>query len=292
MQYLALFMAALSVAGAAGLLWPLFRPAGRDHPVAGQLPALWRAAWPWLNAAAPAAGALLSWQRRKRWAAQMLRAGLPERFSAGHLAAAHGFGAMVGALSASAALLASGGGMSGAMALAAPAGGAFAGFIMPALWLRAAIRERAARMARELPFLLDMTTLCVESGLNLQGALQQAARHGPAGPLRDELLRALSDMRAGLPRVEALNAWSSRVDLQGVRALTMALAQADAMGMSLGPILRAQSDRRRAERFNRAEKLALQAPVKMLFPLICCIFPCAFIVLGFPIAAQFMRAVQ
>ncbi len=62
--------------------------------------------------------------------------------------------------------------------------------------------------------------------------------------------------------------------------------------MSLGPILRAQAERRRAERFNHAEKLAMQAPVKMLFPLICCIFPCTFAVLAFPIAVQFWEALQ
>jgi len=62
------------------------------------------------------------------------------------------------------------------------------------------------------------------------------------------------------------------------------------MGSSIGPILRAQSEQRRAERFQRAEKLALEAPVKMLGPLIMCIFPCTFIVIGFPIVVQLMKA--
>jgi tight adherence protein C len=66
--------------------------------------------------------------------------------------------------------------------------------------------------------------------------------------------------------------------------------QAEQMGMSLGPILRAQAEQRRNERFARAEKLAMEAPVKLLFPLIAFIFPCTFVVLGFPIAMKFIHA--
>jgi tight adherence protein C len=292
MLVIAIFMAAAFGVGAVLMLRPALRPVGLDHPVAGTLPSAWRAAWPWLDYLAPMAASLLSWRSRRRLAEHALRAGMPHRFSAGHVAAAQwacaAFGtvcgtAIVAAMQQQADMrtLASG-------AITAALGAAMA----PRLWLRGEIRRRAARMARELPFLLDMTTLCVESGLNLQGALQQAASQGPAGPLRDELLRALGDMRAGMPRLEALRAWSRRVDLPGVRALTVALAQADTLGMSLGPILRAQSERRHAERFNRAEKLAMQAPVKMLFPLIGCIFPCTFIVLAFPIAVQFWQVAR
>jgi tight adherence protein C len=163
---------------------------------------------------------------------------------------------------------------------------------VPGAWLKRARRRRAVLMSRELPFLMDMTTLCVESGLNLQGALQQAAQNGPDGPLRNELLHALGDMRAGVSRIQALQAWAVRVDLPAVRALASALAQADELGMSLGPILRAQAEQRRAERFMAAERLAMQAPVKMLFPLIACIFPCTFIVLAFPIGVQIAEAMQ
>jgi tight adherence protein C len=71
--------------------------------------------------------------------------------------------------------------------------------------------------------------------------------------------------------------------------LVSALIQAEATGMNLGPILRAQAEQRRAERFARAEKLAMEAPVKLLFPLIAFIFPCTFVVLGFPIAMKFIH---
>jgi tight adherence protein C len=290
MQILAALMAALFVAGAFTLIAPLIRPVGPGHPVAGRLPPIWRAAWPCLELMAPPAASLLSWRRRARFARQILRAGLADFLSPGHVAAAQWACGAAGAMAACALALAGQPDRLGV--LGACTAGAMAAGTMPRLWLQGEVRHRAMRMARELPFLLDMTTLCVESGLNLQGALRHAAEQGPAGPLREELLRALGDMRAGLPRIEALNAWAGRVDLPGVRALTIALAQADTLGMSLGPILRAQSERRRAERFHYAEKLALQAPVKMLFPLICCIFPCTFIVLAFPIAVQFWQVLR
>jgi tight adherence protein C len=104
--------------------------------------------------------------------------------------------------------------------------------------------------------------------------------------LRNELRHALADMRAGAPRAEALKDLAQRVDLPALRSLVVALGQADQLGMSLGPVLRAQSAQRRAERFLRAEKLALEAPVKMLFPMVFCIFPCTFLIIGFPIAIK------
>lgn len=290
MLWIAIFMAALFAACSATLLRMALRPAGTRHALAGVLPAPWRVAWPWLDYLAGACGALLSWRSRKRLQGCILRAGLARHISPGHMAAAQWLSALFGVMSGlglAGAVLPPG--LWGALAAAGLMAGAVAA-ATPRLWLGAEIRRRAARMRKELPFLLDMTTLCVESGLNLQGALQQAAHNGPDGPLRDELLHALTDMRTGMPRMTALRAWAARVDLPPVRALTAALAQADTLGMSLGPILRAQSEQRRTERFQRAERLAMQAPVKMLFPLIACIFPCTFIVLGFPIAVQLLEA--
>jgi tight adherence protein C len=96
-------------------------------------------------------------------------------------------------------------------------------------------------------------------------------------------------VRAGKPRIDALRSFSDRMNEPAVTHLVSAFAQADALGMNLGPILRAQSDQRRAERFARAEKLAMEAPVKLLFPLIAFIFPCTFAVLAFPIAMKFIQ---
>jgi tight adherence protein C len=166
---------------------------------------------------------------------------------------------------------------------------ALLGCAYPAIWLRDQVLARKREVLKTLPFFLDVVTLCVEAGLNLTGAFQQATAKGPPGSLRDELERVLRDVRAGKPRADALRTMADRLDSPAVTHLVSALIQAEAMGMTLGPILRAQADQRRTERFTRAEKLAMEAPVKLLLPLIAFIFPCTFLVLGFPIVMKFMR---
>jgi tight adherence protein C len=167
---------------------------------------------------------------------------------------------------------------------------ALAGWIYVGIWLRDRIALRKSELHKTLPFYLDLITLCVEAGLNLQGALNQAALKGPNGTLREEINRVLRDVRNGKARADALRAMSERVQEPAVTNFITAMIQAERMGMNLGPVLRAQADQRRSERFLRAEKLAMEAPVKLLFPLIAFIFPCTFIVLFFPIVIQFMHS--
>ncbi|HEU4458262.1 MAG TPA: type II secretion system F family protein [Methylibium sp.] len=162
------------------------------------------------------------------------------------------------------------------------------GHVYVGIWLRDQLNLRKRQTLKTLPFFLDMLTLCVEAGLNFTGGLQQAVAKGPAGALRDEFSRVLRDVRAGKPRAQALRQLADRMNEPAIHNLVSALIQAESTGMDLGPVLRAQAEQRRAERFARAEKLAMEAPVKMLFPLIAFIFPCTFIVLGFPIAMKFM----
>lgn len=168
--------------------------------------------------------------------------------------------------------------------------GMVGGWFVPRIWLhdRTALRQR--QILKSLPFFLDIVTLCVEAGLNLQGALNQAVDKGPPGAFRDEVQRVLRDVRAGKARAEALREMAGRLREPGITSFVTAVIQAESMGMNLGPVLRAQADQRRSERFQRAEKKALEAPVKLLLPLIAFIFPCTFIVLFFPIVMQFLHA--
>ncbi len=168
--------------------------------------------------------------------------------------------------------------------------GALFGYAYPAIWLRDLLAARKNELLKTLPFYLDIITLCVEAGLNMQGAMNQAVAKGPKGVLRNEFQRVLRDIRAGKGRADALRGMAERLNEPTVSHFTTAVVQAESMGMNLGPVLRAQADQRRTERFLRAEKLAMEAPVKMLFPLIVFIFPCTFIVLFFPIAMKFMHA--
>lgn len=168
--------------------------------------------------------------------------------------------------------------------------GAFVGWIYPTIWLSDQLNARKKELLRSLPFFLDIITLCVEAGLNMQGAMNQAVLKGPKGAMRDEFQRVMRDIRAGKGRAASMREMAERLDESAVSNFVTAVIQAEVMGMNLGPVLRAQADQRRSERFLRAEKLAMEAPVKMLLPLIGFIFPCTFIVLFFPIAMKFMNS--
>ena len=119
-------------------------------------------------------------------------------------------------------------------------------------------------------------------------AIAKVVEKGPRNPIRDELDKMLQDLRLGVSRREALLGLADRTDMYEIRAFTSALIQADKLGSPIGEALRTQSDIRRVERFQRAEKNANEAPVKMLFPLLFFIFPAVFIVILGPILLKFL----
>ena len=164
--------------------------------------------------------------------------------------------------------------------------GAPLGWMYPTLWLGERRKARAKHVVRDLPIFLDFITMAVEAGLNITGAIEQSVDKGPPGPLAQEFSRMLRDLRAGLPRSEALRRMSDRADISQVTNFTSALIQADRVGASLSETLRAQAMQRREERFLRAEKMALEAPVKMMLPLVLFFFPLIFVVLAYFIYLQ------
>ncbi len=155
------------------------------------------------------------------------------------------------------------------------------GFVYPDIWLKEMTQKRAKEIFRALPFFLDIITLCVESGSNLAGGLKQSVDKGPDGPLKTEVNRMMREMRAGKSRADALRALADRVDMPAITALASSLIQAEKMGSNIGPVLRTNAEQRREERFQKAEKMAMEAPVKLLGPLVMFIFPNTFIVLMF-----------
>ncbi|NYT85857.1 type II secretion system F family protein [Pollutimonas harenae] len=271
------------------LVWvftrPLLQKKGQMHHMPGRL--LLHLSWPWILALTPVCQPFVSWRMRRGLSQRLLTAGLGQWCLPEHIVAMQLFGLFTLTLVSALTLQASGVSRLTHIVLPCLLVG-LVGMLWPRYWLRSLARQRQLQMLREFPFLLDMTTLCVEAGLNLHGALQQAAQHGPEGPLRGELRHALADMRAGVPRVQALQKLAQRCGVPAVQSLVTALAQADQLGMNLGPLLRSQSEQRRVERFLRAEKLALEAPVKMLFPMVFCIFPCTFLIIGFPIVIKLL----
>jgi tight adherence protein C len=163
-------------------------------------------------------------------------------------------------------------------------------YIYPDAWLRRVLTERHNSIRKALPFVLDMLTLSVEAGMDFMTALQRHVERKVVDPLSEELLLVIREIQLGKTRREALRDMSQRVNLPDLRTVVTALVQADELGVSIGAILRIQSDQMRQRRFERAERLANEAPVKMLGPLLLFIFPAVFLVLLGPIFVKLMHS--
>lgn len=162
------------------------------------------------------------------------------------------------------------------------------GAVLPAMWISDTHKRRDRGIIRNLPVFLEYLTMCVDAGLNFFGALQQAVDKGPDGAMKNEFRIVLRDIRSGLPRAEALTRMEERVNLKDLTTFVRSVIQAEKMGSSLRHTLKIQAEQRLEERFQRAEKTAMQAPVKLIIPLIMFIFPLTFVILLFPIVVKFM----
>jgi tight adherence protein C len=159
-------------------------------------------------------------------------------------------------------------------------------YVYPVFWLKQSLAARHRSIQRALPFVLDLLTLSVEAGMDFMSALQRNCERRKLDALNEELIRMIREIQLGTPRRIALANMSKRVDLADLKSVTYALIQADELGVSIGAILRIQADQMRQRRFDRAERLANEAPVKLLGPLMLFIFPCVFIILLGPILQQ------
>lgn len=156
----------------------------------------------------------------------------------------------------------------------------------PLAWLRNARKARHLSIMRSLPFVLDLLTLSVEAGMDFMSALRRNCERAKVDALNEELSRMSYEVQMGTPRRIALANMAERVGQPDLTGVVHALVQADELGVSIGSILRIQSEQLRSRRFDRAERLASEAPVKMLGPLMLCIFPAVFIILLGPIIMQ------
>lgn len=157
------------------------------------------------------------------------------------------------------------------------------GYFYPDIWLRDQVKNRQHQFSKAFPFFLDLLVLSMRAGLNFSSALDHAVERIPAGPVRDEFTRVLRETRTGMSRKEALLNLAARTQMPAVSNFVAAINQAEETGGEIGNVLMVQADQRRSERFLRAEKLANQAPVKMLAPLIGLLFPITFMIIVFPL---------
>lgn len=149
--------------------------------------------------------------------------------------------------------------------------------------------KRQKDIEQELPNTLDQMLISVEAGLGFEAAMARAGGYG-GGALAQELMRTLQDIQVGRPRQESYEAMAARSSVQDLRSFVRAVVQADKYGIGIARVLRTQAKQARVKRRQRAEEKAMKLPVKVLFPLLLCIFPVLFIVLLGPAAIKIIEA--
>jgi tight adherence protein C len=169
--------------------------------------------------------------------------------------------------------------------------GAMAGYMLPGFLLSRRVRRRQKEIQNGLADALDLLVLCLEAGSSLDQAIVKAseelAMSYPA--LGDQLRLVISEMRAGKARLDAFRALAVRTDVDDVRALVTMLVQTDRFGTSISQALRTHSEVCRTKRRQRAEEQAEKVSVKLVFPLVFCLFPALYVVLLGPAFIEFMR---
>jgi tight adherence protein C len=150
------------------------------------------------------------------------------------------------------------------------------------------VEERRYEMQKKLPDILDLLTISVEAGLGFDQAVDRTVGSVP-GPLSDEFARMLGECRAGSSRADAMRAMELRTNVPEIRSFVLAILQADTFGVSIGRVLRSQADEMRIKRRQIAQEKAQKAPVKMLIPMVFCIFPALFVVVLGPAMINISR---
>jgi len=166
--------------------------------------------------------------------------------------------------------------------------GGLGGYVLVDLILYSRGKERQKKILKALPDTLDQLTISVEAGLGFDAALMRVASTG-TGPLAEELSRVLAEIKVGVQRTEALRHLIERTDVYELRHFVLALQQAEQFGLPVARVLRIQSGDLRIKRRQRAEEEAMKIPVKIVFPLVFCIFPALFVVLLGPAMIRVAR---
>ncbi len=156
--------------------------------------------------------------------------------------------------------------------------GLLGGYTVPEFWLGGRVKKRQKLILLQIPDALDLLTISVRAGLGFDGALGKVVEK-LKGPLTDEFRRALAEIRVGKARRDALRDIVPRTEVPALTNFIGAIIQAEQLGVSISKVLQVQSEQLRIERRQRAEEQAAKAPIKMLFPLVGCIFPSLFIVI-------------
>jgi tight adherence protein C len=152
------------------------------------------------------------------------------------------------------------------------------GYYLPNIILTNAVERRQNHIRTALPDSIDLLTICVEAGLGFDAALAHVSKN-TTGPLADEFYRTLQEVQLGRSRNEAMRNLADRSNVPELRAFVLAMVQADIFGVSVANVLRIQAKEMRVKRRQLAEERAMKVPIKVLFPVLFCIFPALFVVI-------------
>jgi tight adherence protein C len=166
--------------------------------------------------------------------------------------------------------------------------GTAAGYLGPDVILDRKVEERQKAIRRALPDTMDLLTISVEAGLGFDAAMAQVIHNVP-GPLSQEMGRMLQEIQLGVTRADAFRHLAARTNVDEMSAFVLAMIQADVFGISIANVLRAQSKELRIRRRQNAERIAMQIPVKILFPMIFCVMPALFTVVVGPGAIRIFQ---
>jgi tight adherence protein C len=163
------------------------------------------------------------------------------------------------------------------------------GYYVPQIYLKKKLSKRKDAIVRVLPETIDLLGLCIEAGLDFGSAVRWVIEKTTMNPATEELAVVLEEIKWGKPRIQALKDMSRRLDIPEISSFVQTIIQAERMGTPVAEAFTILSEDTRAQRFHRGERIALQAPIKILVPLIFCIMPVIGIVIGGPILLQFMQ---
>jgi len=154
-------------------------------------------------------------------------------------------------------------------------------YFVPDLLVKSRAQERQEQIQRDLPDILDQLTISLEAGLGFEAAFARVGATNK-GPLGEEIVRAVQDMTVGMPRRDAYEALGERSTVDDLRRFTRSIVQAEEFGVTVSHVVRTQAEEMRAKRRERAKEAAQKVPLKLLFPMLVCIFPVLFIVILTP----------
>jgi tight adherence protein C len=228
-------------------------------------------------------GSVLPHNYRERVHAQLIHAGLAGQFRAEEIISMRVLGGLIGFVLG--VLLVGSGSVGGGMGILLLGLLPVLGMQAPKSWLDRKVADRMEAIRRDLPDTLDLMAISVEAGVGFEGALGVVCDNF-SSPLADEFARTLREMELGLPRREALQNLKKRTEVPELSNFVLTLTQADALGMPVGRVLKTSAEEMRNKRRQWAREKAAKLPVKILFPLVFCIFPAIFVVLLGPAASD------